>query len=88
MGLNKYQTAAAKTYGGGMFAHIAAIEDDAELQLAIDNTYDIAFQDMMAALGSPECDSREKAVELLKAAIDGARMVTDMAYGSAPAMAM
>lgn len=66
MKLNRYQRALVRTYDKGAFAHIGQIDDPTTIKAAIDGTDDLVFQDIMAGLGSPDCDSNEKAIEIIR----------------------
>lgn len=92
MHLNNYQRALVRTYGvgdgaKGKFSWIGQIADEATLKAAIDNTDDLVFQDIMAGLGSPECDSNEKACEIIRNARPNVQRLYDHEYAFAPGMA-
>lgn len=66
MRLNRYQRALVRTYDNGAFAYVGQIEDPDTLAAAIEGTDDLVFQDIMAGLGKPNCDSNEKAIEVIR----------------------
>lgn len=75
MALNKYQRAVARTFADRAYSYIADMIDDTSIGAAIDATGDRAFIDAMHAIGRPEIDTREKALEALKTALANAETI-------------